>query len=113
MIPNFNQGINQNRQPQIFTMLVSGEDLPNTYPVGLNCIGLFIDFNACKFWVRENLTGVPKPLRVFSFNEIIQQPTYQNTDESIVSREEFNNLSQNVGNLSEQINKLIAELGGK
>ena len=100
MVPNFNQ-----QQPQIFTMLVKGEDLPNTYPVGLGSTGLFIDFSSGKFWVRENPSGVPRPLRTFEFRETTPQPELQNGSGNFVSREEF-------VSLNEKLDRLINELGG-
>ena len=102
MVPNFNQTA---QQGQVFTMFVRGEDLPNTYPVQLGCTGIFIDFSAGKFWVRENPSGIPRPLRVFTFTEEAPQAMIQNGSNSFVSREEFSALSG-------KIDKLISELGG-
>lgn len=103
MMPNSYN--NYNNQTRIFTMFVQGEDLPNTYPVPLGTTGIFIDFSSKHFWVRENPSGVPMPLRMFTFDEVITNPTPQNGSGSGVSREEFNALSS-------KLDKLLAELGG-
>lgn len=97
MIPNFTQ------EPQLITVLVQGEEAVNRYPVGIGNTVLLLDFNLGKFWIKTNPNGFPQTPRVFEFKEIT--PQNQNGSE-VVTREEFNKLS-------EQINKLIAELGGE
>lgn len=101
-----NFGGQQTQQGTVFVMLVSGEDLPNTYPVQLGCTGIFIDFTSGKFWVKENPSGVPRPLRIFSFKEETPQPMIPASGTgSFVSREEFSALAN-------KIDQLINDLGG-
>lgn len=101
-----NFGGQQTQQGTVFVMLVNGEDLPNSYPVQLGCTGIFIDFTSGKFWVKENPSGVPRPLRVFAFKEETPQPMIPAAGTgSYVSREEF-------ANLSAKIDQLINDLGG-
>ena len=96
MVPNFTQ------EPQLITVLVQGEEAVNRYPVGIGNTVLLLDFNSGKFWIKTNPNGFPQQPRSFEFKETT--PTnLQN--EGVVSRDEFNSLS-------EKLDKLIAELGG-
>lgn len=98
MVPNFTQ------EPQLITVLVQGEEAVNRYPVGIGNTVLLLDFNSGKFWLKTNPNGFPQPPRSFEFKETTPQQVQNGSDG--VTREEFNKLS-------EQINKLIAELGGE
>lgn len=94
-----------------YTVLVNGEAGANAYPVASGNTVLLMDFNAGKFWLKStNVNGIPQQLRCFSFKEEIRKP--QALSDSMVSREEFDTLSQNVISLTESINKLINDLGG-
>lgn len=93
-----------------YTVLVNGESGANSYPVASGNTVLLMDFDAGKFWLKStNVNGIPQQLRCFGFKEEIQEPQISN---STVSREEFNELSQNVMSLTNSINKLISDLGG-
>ena len=97
----------------LIAVLVQGESGANAYPVASGNTVLLIDFDSNKFWLKSNVNGVPQRLRPFSFSEDIQehsQHTMQGTD--YVSKNEFNNLSQSVLSLSNDVKKLIADLGG-
>lgn len=97
------QQVSQNNQTSIMTIFVSSEDEVVNYPVAAGVTVLLISFNLQKFWIKSTSTnGVPQPVRIFDFKEKVQTPQVQNTG---VSREEFMNLS-------EQVKKLIQELGG-
>ena len=106
MGPLFNQPMNNT----IMTVPVQGEAGANMYPVAAGNTVLLIDFNAGKFWLKSNENGIPSQLRTFTFKEEIQK--IQNGGSS-VTRDEFNTLTQSVTALSENLNKLITELGGK
>ena len=105
MIPNFTQ------EPQLITVLIQDDSIVDRYPVGIGNTVLLLNFNSGKFWIKTNPNGFPQPPRSFTFNETT--PTNIQNGNGGVSREEFNSLSQSVGNLTDQINKLVAELGGK
>lgn len=105
MGPQFNQPMSN----AIMTVPVQGESGANMYPVAMGNTVLLIDFNAGKFWLKSNEGGIPSPLRTFNFKEEI--PKIQN-DSNSVSREEFNTLAQSVSTMSDNLSKLITELGG-
>jgi len=94
----------------MYTAPVNGEAGAQMYPVAAGNTILLIDFNAGKFWLKSNENGIPSPLRTFSFKE--ELPKIQNGGNQ-VTREEFDILTQSVTALSENLNKLVTELGGK
>lgn len=121
MYPYSNQTAGQSvyQQPQMqpvtsnsfYTVLVNGEAGANAYPVASGNTVLLMDFNSNKFWLKTtNQNGIPQPLRSFDFKEEVQE--IQNGT-SGVTRDEFNVLSQNVSALTESVNKLLNDLGGK
>lgn len=87
---------------------VQGKESALVYPVGIGQGVFLFDFDQGKFWLKQNTTGYNPTLREFTFNEI-EVPEIQNGS---VSRSEFDTLSQNVSELSNNVAKLIAELGG-
>ena len=107
--PSQNTGYIYNNDPSnsMMTVFVNGESGAQAYPVASGNAVLLMDFDAGKFWIKSNVNGVPQRLRVFNFEEEITQEVNEN-----VSREEFNNLSSNVANLADSVNKLLKELGG-
>lgn len=100
--PNNN---NYNYTNSVMAVFVSGRQGAESYPVAAGYTVLLIDFNSKQFWIKGTDTnGVPQRMREFNFDEVIQQPTAQNSD--MVTRSEFDNLNS-------KIDKLLAELGGK
>lgn len=104
--------MNQNyiQQPQIITVPIRNETEAMNYPVGLGYTVLLLDFEGGKFWTKTNTTGIPETPREFEFKEIIKQPQSSRLD-NLVSRDEFATLSKNLASLSNQVNKLVNELG--
>ena len=103
--PYANQPAVQNTG-SFMTIPVQGEAGANLYPVASGNTVMLIDFDLNKFWIKSNVNGVPQRLRAFHFKEEVnEQPQQQAQNIDFVSREEFNRLAQNV-------EKLIAELGG-
>ena len=100
MTPNFNF----NQQPQVFTWIVQNEESVHSTPIGLGVIGVFINFEAGKLWIKTNPSGIPQPARLYSFKEEVQQIP-QNGSNGSVTREEFNRLA-------DAVNRLISDLGG-
>lgn len=96
--------IPQQNYGSLMTVFVQGEAGANAYPVASGNTVMLMDFESGKFWIKSNVNGIPQRLRSFSFSEEIQGQT-QAQSTNAVSREEFNKLAENV-------NKLLAELGG-
>ena len=119
-----NQNMNQSQQmfgnqmPQqnfgsFMTVLVQGEAGANAYPVASGNTVMLMDFDSGKFWLKSNVNGIPQRLRPFSFKEeLSEQPQQAIQQTTNVSRDEFERLSKSVSSLSDNVNKLIAELGG-
>ena len=94
------------QQPQqtgsILMIQIQSDDEVNTYPVAAGTTVMLINFSTEKFWLKSTSTsGVPEPVRKFSFKEEVTQEPHTNA----VTREEFNTLS-------EKIDKLLKDLGG-
>ena len=94
------------QQPQqtgsILMIQIQSDDEVNTYLVAAGTTVMLINFSTMKFWLKStNTSGVPEPVRKFSFKEEVTHSPQTNT----VTREEFNNLS-------EKIDKLLKDLGG-
>lgn len=105
MGPMFNQPMNN----QIMVIPVQGENAVNMYPVAVGTTVFLIDFNAGKFWIKSNESGIPSQPRRFSFTEETQQ--IQNGS-NLVGRDEFNQLAASVATMSQNFDKLVKELGG-
>lgn len=101
-----NQGMQmQNSSGSLMTIYVNSEEEVNNYPVAAGTTVLLMSFNLNKFWLKSTSTsGIPEPIREFSFDEIKAQTPQQQTDG--VSREEFIALA-------ESVKKLINDLGGE
>lgn len=94
------------QQPQqagsILMIQIQSDEEVNTYPVAAGTTVMLINFSTKKFWLKStNTSGVPEPVRKFSFKEEVTQAPQTNA----VTREEFNSLS-------EKIDKLLNDLGG-
>ena len=96
---------NNNYTNSVMTVFVNGRSGAESYPVAAGYTVMLIDFNAKQFWIKgTDVNGVPQRMREFNFDEVVSQPVNQNPD--MVTRSEFNSLS-------EKLDKLISELGGK
>lgn len=94
------------QQPQqtgsILMIQIQSDEEVNTYPVAAGTTVMLINFSTEKFWLKSTSTsGVPEPIRKFSFKEEVTHSPQTNA----VTREEFNSLS-------EKIDKLLKDLGG-
>lgn len=100
--PQTNQTAQQN---SLLTIFVNSEDEVNYYPVAAGVTVMLIAFNLGKFYFKTTgKNGVPEPLRVFKFEEVIQMPPV-NTNENFATKDE-------IKDLSDKLNKLIESLGG-
>lgn len=100
------QAVQSNTAPAsgFMTIFVNSEEEVTNYPVAAGLTVLLISFNLKKFWLKgTDMSGIPTPLRTFSFDETT--PVKNQNDLDTVSRSEFNALSN-------KIDKLISELGG-
>lgn len=105
--------IPQQSYGSFMTVLVQGEAGANAYPVASGNTVMLMDFESGKFWLKSNVNGIPQRLRSFSFAEELPEQSKQKEQVSpVISREEFDSLSNNVARLSESVNKLISDLGG-
>ena len=118
MTNNQNPLMYGNQLPQqnfgsFMTVLVQGEAGANAYPVASGNTVMLMDYDSGKFWIKSNVNGIPQRLRSFSFREDVQdQQQVQQSAGQPISRVEFDNLAQNVSSLSNDVKKLIEELGG-
>lgn len=104
----------------LMAVIVQGEAVANSYPVASGSRVMLIDFDDGKFWLKSNVNGIPQRLRSFTFKEEIQEKSQQEHNNqsdvvninSEVTKEEFNSLVDTVAILSNNVNKLISELGG-
>ena len=110
VVPVMQQPQQPQQQPQqqsgSLTIMDSSEEEMLNYPVAAGVTVLLISFNLGKFWLKStNTNGVPQVPRAFDFTEKVAAQVAPQTQTTGVSREEFNQLS-------EQVKKLIEELGG-
>lgn len=100
--PQLTQSAQQN---SLLTIFVNSEDEVNYYPVAAGVTVMLIAFNLGKFYFKTTgKNGVPEPLRVFKFEEVIKMPPV-NTNENFATKDE-------IKDLSDKLNKLIESLGG-
>lgn len=110
---NYANQIPQQNYGSFMTVLVQGEAGANAYPVASGNTVMLLDYDSGKFWIKSNVNGIPQRLRSFRFVEETQeQPQNQPNTAQTVSREEFGRLSDSVNVLSDNVKKLIDELGG-
>lgn len=117
----FNNPVVYGNQPipqddnSIMAVFVQGEAGATNYLVRSGTTVMPIDFQAGKFWLKSNTGGIPQRMRHFVFKEIFpeqEQPGQSAQESSAVTREEFASLSKSVSALADNVNKLIADLGG-
>lgn len=111
---NFNtQFPQQNTNNLMVVPINGGEATANAYPVASGNTVMLVDFEIGKFWLKSNVNGIPQRLRPFLFKEELpEQPQQAIQQTTNVSRDEFERLSKSVSSISDNVNKLIAELGG-
>lgn len=79
---------------------VQGENGAKAYPLAPNSTMILMDSEQTRFYIKTtDASGMPAPLRVFSFEEITNGP--QGADPSrFVSREEFDELKKRLDDLT-------------
>ena len=99
----------------IMAVFVQGEAGATNYLVRSGTTVMPIDFQAGKFWLKSNTGGIPQRMRHFVFKEIFpeqEQPNQSEKENASVTREEFDSLSKNVSAIANNLQKLLADLGG-
>lgn len=97
------------QQPQnsILTVFVNSEDEVNFYPVAAGVTVMLVSFNLKRFWLKSTgKNGVPEPLRVFDFEEIVTMQPQSQADQNYATKDE-------IKTLSDKLDKLISSLGGE
>ena len=72
-----NNGYGEQRNSEILTIdLVNGESAVYSFYVAPGVTAFLIDFNNKRFYIKAvDFRGVPQQIRVFTFEELIQQQT--------------------------------------
>lgn len=97
-----------NANKGVFATFVDGENTVKNYLVPAGGMAILIDINGGKMWFKSvNINGVPAPIRTFNIKEI---PLPVPAGSNIVTRAEFDELSQQFKDLSAQI---LAAIGTK
>ena len=97
----------------VMTVFINGEAGATSYPVAAGNTVNLVDLDSGKMWFKStDVNGMPCPMRTFEIKEITPQPV--NSD--MVSRKEFESLSQQLQNMQQLLMSLQApaqEKGGK
>ena len=95
------------------TVFINGEAGATSYPVAAGNTVNLVDLDSGKMWFKStDVNGMPCPMRTFEIKEITPQPV--NSD--MVSRKEFESLSEQLQNMQQLLMSLQApaqEKGGK
>ena len=92
----------QQQSGGVMTAFINNEASATTYPVGAGTTVNLVDINNGKMYLKStDPNGMPCPIRVFEIREVT--PQAQNADS--VSRQEFNELTQQLQNLQQLILK--------
>jgi hypothetical protein len=89
----------------LMVVLVETEDEVNYYPVAAGYTVMLVSFKLGKFWLKStSKNGIPEPLRVFDFSEVVIEPQVQESGNYATKAEMLA--------ISEKLDKLISNLGG-
>lgn len=91
-----------NSQPDIGNGIiwVQGESGAKSYLVAAGRTVLLMDSEDSKFYIKStDISGVPLPIRTFSYEELFSSPK-TNEHESYVTRDEFNELKKMLDELT-------------
>lgn len=90
-------------QPQISSNMfwVQGESGAKAYPVAPGNTVLLMDSENQVFYIKhvDAVTGMPQPLRIFTFKENIPEPAVE-ASHDYVTREEFEELKKTLDDLT-------------
>ena len=88
-------------QNELMLIIVKDDNAVQNYPVASGNTVMLMNYDSHKFWIKSMTNGISPTITEYEFkptNEI-QNPKNQ----EVVSREEFNNLSDNVSKLQKII----------
>lgn len=91
-------------QNELMLIIVKDDNAVQNYPVASGNTVMLMNYDSNKFWIKSMTNGISPTITEYEFkptNEI-QNPKNQ----EVVSREEFNNLSDNVSKLQKIIEDL-------
>ena len=91
-------------QNELMLIIVKDNNAVQNYPVASGNTVMLMNYDSHKFWIKSMTNGISPTITEYEFkptNEI-QNPKNQ----EVVSREEFNNLSDNVSKLQKIIEDL-------
>ena len=91
-------------QNELMLIIVKDDNAVQNYPVASGNTVMLMNYDSHKFWIKSMTNGISPTITEYEFkptNEI-QNPKNQ----EVVSREEFNNLSDNVSKLQKIIEDL-------
>lgn len=91
-------------QNELMLIIVKDDNAVQNYPVASGNTVMLMNYDSHKFWIKSMTNGISPTITEYEFkptNEI-QNPKNQ----EVVSREEFNNLSDNVSKLQKIIDDL-------
>ena len=91
-------------QNELMLIIVKDDNAVQNYPVASGNTVMLMNYDTQKFWIKSMTNGISPTITEYEFkptNEI-QNPKNQ----EVVSREEFNNLSDNVSKLQKIIDDL-------
>jgi len=99
----------QQNQPQNNNLLwVQGESAAKAYPVAPNNSVLLLDSESSVMYIKTtDNSGIPQPLRIFDYTERTQNTAHNAPEpqESVVTREEFEKLKEDVTRLIKCVRK--------
>ena len=94
--PNFSNYPNFQYQPQYNSSIiwVQGIESAKAYPVAPGNSILLMDSETEQFYIKSaDVNGMPKPLRIFSYEELKENTTKSNSD-NFITRDEFDELKE-------------------
>lgn len=87
--------VNQNPQHGNGIIWVQGEAGAKAYPVGPGTSMLLMDSERDCFYIKTtDASGVPMPLRTFTYTEVVQSQQARQPEPQYVTREEFEELKR-------------------
>ena len=96
----------------VMTVFINGEAGATSYPVAAGNTVNLVDLDSGKMWFKStDVNGMPCPMRTFEIKEVTPPPA----GGDMVSRKEFDKLSQQLQNLQQLLMsaQAPAEKGGK
>lgn len=91
-------------QNELMLIIVKDDNAVQNYPVASGNTVMLMNYETQKFWVKSMTNGISPTITEYEFKPVNENPNPKNQE--VVSREEFNNLSDNVSKLQKIIDDL-------